>query len=978
MVNLYSAPEPPKKELSLFDWLACCVEKSDSAQDYRLRPKEELIMGQLQQEVCTPYNSEAAEHEALLAQYFKAAAPRLAQRATLPTGRRDARWKLLGFQDEDPRTDFRGGGLLSLKCLLWMAELDAQRVAQLTQESNGNGTLEPEFWYPFAAAVINVSFELAQWLMLDHRRSSRQVQAEDVCNGFEYRRFAELSVIEPETYLILCAAAVTAMHEEWCTKHYSVLEFRKCVKVALKRVSIFLAQSTKEPAEKLLARLRQTWALPLGYTAGLALGLEFYHSDVLFTEVFGASSAGGLAQLDIFADQKKCQTLTLEGTMMAVCHASEGRILVAAETSVTCLTPIPFQQQVEQLLAQVRTSEALDLINATYGPEDPERQVQLEKCHKLAGWALFADLQFLKAFQHFMYCSGFRIEEVLLYWRRYLPEDWEATCRPASDGGSASVPEVGELVRQKLLERQQAGEAAVSANVGLANAADALGVGTCGACAMRLACMGKAAAAETKTPPKKRDSSTIKKDIKDGGIGHAQFIIENTGKITDHYQMDKKKLGEGSYGSVCKATNISTKAIRAVKTIAKTQMKNIERFKQEIAIMKMMDHPNIIKLYESFEDLRNIYLVMELCAGGELFDRIIESGHFSEVQAAILMQQIIRAIYYMHENHIAHRDLKPENFLFMTKDPIEKNFLKIIDFGLSCKFTPDQALTTKAGTPYYVAPQVLAGKYDQQCDIWSCGVIMYVLLCGYPPFFGESDADVLAKVRLGNFNFNPADWKNVSDDAKSLIRWMLKMNPRDRYTAEQALNHEWIKNKAPRAAAVPLRSNFVDNLRGFQSQNKLKKAALHIIAGQLNEDEIKKLRDVFTSLDKNGDGLLTHAELKDGMAKAGLKEIPPDLAAIMDGVDADGSGVIDYTEFLAATLDRQQYMKEDVCWAAFRVFDRNGDGHISTTELKQVLSSSEVEDALGTKAIADLMVEVDSNGDGMIDFEEFMTMMRGR
>jgi len=490
-------------------------------------------------------------------------------------------------------------------------------------------------------------------------------------------------------------------------------------------------------------------------------------------------------------------------------------------------------------------------------------------------------------------------------------------------------------------------------------------------------CGGKSPGPAQSPPPKTRDSSAIKKEVKDGGIGYAQFIIENTGKITEHYQLDKKKLGEGSYGSVTKATNISTKAIRAVKTISKTQMKNIERFKQEIAIMKMMDHPNIIKLYESFEDIRNIYLVMELCAGGELFDRIIESGHFSEVQAAILMQQIIRAIYYMHENHICHRDLKPENFLFMTKDPIEKNFLKIIDFGLSCKFSPDQALTTKAGTPYYVAPQVLAGKYDQQCDIWSCGVIMYVLLCGYPPFFGDTDADVLAKVRLGNFNFNPADWKNVSDDAKNLIRWMLKMNPRDRYTAEQALNHEWIKNKAPRAQAVPLRSNFVDNLRGFQSQNKLKKAALHIIAGQLNEDQIKSLRDVFTSLDKNGDGLLTHAELKDGLGKSGLKDIPPDLAAILDGVDADGSGVIDYTEFLAATLDRQQYMKEDVCWAAFRVFDRNGDGHISKDELKQVLSNSEVEDALGAKAIAELMLEVDSNGDGIIDFEEFMAMMKG-
>lgn len=393
--------------------------------------------------------------------------------------------------------------------------------------------------------------------------------------------------------------------------------------------------------------------------------------------------------------------------------------------------------------------------------------------------------------------------------------------------------------------------------------------------------------------------------------------------------------------------------------------------------MKMMDHPNIIKLFESFEDHRNIYLVMELCSGGELFDRIIELGHFTEVQAAILMQQIIRAIYYMHENQVCHRDLKPENFLFMTKEPIEKNFLKIIDFGLSCKFVAGKPLETKAGTPYYVAPQVLAGSYDQLSDLWSCGVIMYVLLCGYPPFFGDTDSEVLQKVKLGNFMFNQSDWKNISDDAKALIRHLLKMEVKERYTAEQALNHDWIKNKAPRAAGVSLQSSFVDNLRGFRSQNKLKKAALHIIAGQLSEDQIKALREIFMQLDKNGDGLLTPVELKDGLSKAGLKEIPPDLQAILEDVDSDGSGVIDYTEFLAATLDRRQYLQEDVCWSAFRVFDRNGDGNISKAELAAVLGDPNVEDAVGKKDIADLLKEVDNNGDGQIDFQEFMQMMRG-
>mmetsp|Transcript_49020 Transcript_49020/g.116631 ORF Transcript_49020/g.116631 Transcript_49020/m.116631 type:complete len:509 (+) Transcript_49020:143-1669(+) len=490
----------------------------------------------------------------------------------------------------------------------------------------------------------------------------------------------------------------------------------------------------------------------------------------------------------------------------------------------------------------------------------------------------------------------------------------------------------------------------------------------------------KAAAPATQSKPGEKKATSkpeIKKDnVKAGGITHGNFVIDSTGKITDHYDLEKKKLGEGSYGSVCKAKNKATGSLRACKTISKAQMKNLDRFKQEIQIMKIMDHPNIIKLFETFEDHRNIYLIMELCSGGELFDRIIDAGHFSEVQAAILMQQIVRAIYYMHENHVCHRDLKPENFLFQTKDPIEKNTLKIIDFGLSCKFTPDQVLTTKAGTPYYVAPQVLAGKYDQSSDLWSCGVIMFVLLCGYPPFYGENDADVLSKVRLGNFSFNASDWKNVSEDAKNLIRMLLKMNPKDRYTAQQTLNHEWIKNKAPKATNVNLQSNFVDNLRGFRSMNKLKKAALHIIANNLNEDQIKKLREVFMALDGNSDGLLTVNEMKEGMKKAGLKDIPPDMQQIMEDVDSDGSGVIDYTEFLAATLDQKAYIQEDICWVAFRVFDRNGDGKISKQEIANVLSDGDVQNA-AAKDMAEIMKEIDVNGDGEIDFQEFMQMMRG-
>ncbi len=255
---------------------------------------------------------------------------------------------------------------------------------------------------------------------------------------------------------------------------------------------------------------------------------------------------------------------------------------------------------------------------------------------------------------------------------------------------------------------------------------------------------------------------------------------------------------------------------------------------------------------------------------------------------------------------------------------------------------------------------------------------MYVMLSGCAPFDGTNDEEILSKVRLGAFSFNAPVWENVSEDAKDLIRMLVKMNPQDRCTAEQALNHEWIRNKAPKAPHVSLQANFVDNLRSFRSLNKLKKAALHVIAGQLNEDQIKVLRETFTALDHNGDGQLTVAEMKEGIQKAGLKDIPQDLVQIVEGVDADGSGVIDYSEFLAATLDKRLYLQEDICWSAFRVFDRNGDGKISQEELKQVVQQGDVSDAVGASQIGELLKEIDGNGDGMIDFQEFMLMMRGQ
>mmetsp|Transcript_15880 Transcript_15880/g.29011 ORF Transcript_15880/g.29011 Transcript_15880/m.29011 type:complete len:518 (-) Transcript_15880:180-1733(-) len=456
-----------------------------------------------------------------------------------------------------------------------------------------------------------------------------------------------------------------------------------------------------------------------------------------------------------------------------------------------------------------------------------------------------------------------------------------------------------------------------------------------------------------------------------------RFIVDNPGKVRDFYTVAKKRLGEGSFGKVSEATHKGTGAVRAIKSIAKAGIKNMTKFNREIEIMKSLDHPNIIKLYETFQDAHNINLVMELCKGGELFDRIVAAGNFSEVQAAVVMQQIFRACYYMHENHVCHRDIKPENFLFASPAPIdsEDNLLKVIDFGLSCRFTDGQRLTTKAGTACYIAPQCLQGDYDQSCDLWSIGVVMYVLLCGYPPFNGRDDASVLRKVKTGKYTFNPREWNQISEDAKELVRMLLQMDPTQRTTAMQGLAHRWIKEKAPNSNKT-VQLHVVENLRDFQGHSHLKKAALHFIATQLDTTQIKALREIFVSLDENGNGQLTVAEMKNGLAAAGVTKVPPDLQAIMDAVDSNGSGVIDYTEFLAASLDKKQYLQEDVCWQAFSLFDRDGSGAITKDELRLVLQDNEVEEQFGHNMIATLLQDIDANGDGMIDFQEFMTMMR--
>jgi len=464
-----------------------------------------------------------------------------------------------------------------------------------------------------------------------------------------------------------------------------------------------------------------------------------------------------------------------------------------------------------------------------------------------------------------------------------------------------------------------------------------------------------------------------------------KWVPGNPGRLADQYSI-KKELGEGSFGSVCLVTRKIDKLDMAMKKMDRVDKKtkktaDLEKLKNEVDIMRQMDHPNLIKMYDDMSDEVKIYLMMELCTGGELFDAIIEAQHFSEAQAASVMKQFLNGLNYMHAKSITHRDLKPENLLLKDNNSsVEKNVLKLIDFGLSCKFEKNVPLKTKAGTPYYVSPEVLKGSYDELADVWSAGVIMYVLLSGQPPFYGDNDNQVLDAVRKGTLEFQTqcAVWKEVSGDAVVLIKKMLMRNTKERCTAKDALENVWVRDNAPRAAKVNLSAGLVDNLRKFRSVNKLKKAAIHEIAKVLNEDKLKTLKEQFQAMDVNGDGMLSMQELTEGMKKGGLKQIPEDLQQILKDLDSDKSGQIDYTEFLSAALDKRHYIQRDVCWSAFCHFDKNGDGKLSRDELKLVLESAEAKVTSiknNNKELDDLIKEVDKDGNGEIDFEEFMQMM---
>lgn len=282
-------------------------------------------------------------------------------------------------------------------------------------------------------------------------------------------------------------------------------------------------------------------------------------------------------------------------------------------------------------------------------------------------------------------------------------------------------------------------------------------------------------------------------------------------------------LGQGSFATVRLATNKSDGSKWAIKVIKRASLAPDDEaaLATEISIMERAVHPNIIRLKEVFDTPNHVYLVMEVMTGGELFDRIVEKEHYTEKEAKKALVEVVDAILYCHDRGIVHRDLKPENLLYSTAR--EDANLKLADFGLAQLIQPSEMMHATCGTPSYVAPEVLSKDptkgYGKEVDMWSIGVILYILLCGFPPFYDEDNSVLFNAIRKGEFDYPSPYWDSVSDEAKDLVNKLLVVNPADRLTAQQTLNHPWLKSTTN--SELPY---FVANMKSFNARRRMRGA----------------------------------------------------------------------------------------------------------------------------------------------------------
>ncbi|KAL4443603.1 hypothetical protein ABPG75_011340 [Micractinium tetrahymenae] len=400
-------------------------------------------------------------------------------------------------------------------------------------------------------------------------------------------------------------------------------------------------------------------------------------------------------------------------------------------------------------------------------------------------------------------------------------------------------------------------------------------------------------------------------------------------------------LGTGHYGVTYLCTSLRTGQHVAIKALDKLH----PEYERDLAIEEILilaavsDHPNVVDMHEVWEDASYLYIVMEACMGGELFDMVIERKHFTEADAASITAAILSVMQHCHSKGIIHRDLKPENFLLSREGELSADNLRAIDFGLSKFVEGDGICRSCVGSSYYVAPEVLRGAYSYEADAWSVGTICYILLSGFPPFWGSSDQVIFHRILSRPVDFDYQPWHQISAAAKDFVGRLLEKDPAKRMSVSEGLTHPWITEQA---ADVPLSTEIISRLQSFTHQNRVKCLLMTIAAHHLSDDQIGGLRKIFHFIDADHDGEISMHDLTVALQHTGLDMEQQGVVSLLAGLDLAHHGTVHVEEFIAAALDQRKVLNAKTVSAIFTRLDRDHDGLITVQQLKDALEECNI------------------------------------
>jgi calcium-dependent protein kinase len=452
------------------------------------------------------------------------------------------------------------------------------------------------------------------------------------------------------------------------------------------------------------------------------------------------------------------------------------------------------------------------------------------------------------------------------------------------------------------------------------------------------------------------------------------------------------KLGQGLYGEVWKVRNKINGNICAMKIIFKhkdtSKLEEMEIL-NEIEIMKRLDHPNIVKIFEYYNTKKAFYLIMEYCSGGELYYEIINRAPFNEETSSYIIYQVMSVVFYCHSNYVVHRDLKPENILIENKkDGLIR--IKICDFGTAKIYEKNKTERQIVGSSYYIAPEVLDKNYNKECDLWSIGVIFYILLAGRPPFQGVTDQEVIDKIKLGKLDLQKPPFEKISEEALNLLKALLQYKPENRITSSDALKHPFFSKYKSREVVNnlfklndPLQEQilkaYIKNIIDFKKENILQKAIIAYLVHNFPQmEEIENAFKLFDKFDLNGDGKINRKELLAGLrsfTSISFEELEKNVEAIFNFIDSNNNGFIEYEEFVCAAIDKKIFLKDEVIKFAFSYVDKNHNGRIEINDIRNIFKKEEILDNDLEKQINIIFDKFDLNHNGIIDYEEFKYMM---